>query len=97
MLVQNNMNFKMIKSFILPLFVLLTFNSFFIVNEFEQAIVLQFGKPIGESKTNSGIYFKVPFVQNIIKFEKITFEKKDNPFFPKKINIYFDGKVFKLE
>ena len=64
------MNLKMIKSFILPLFVLLTFNSFFIVNEFEQAIVLQFGKPIGESKTNSGIYFKVPFIQNIIKFEK---------------------------
>ena len=31
---------------------------------------MQFGKPIGESKTNSGIYFKVPFVQNIIKFEK---------------------------
>jgi len=64
------MNFKMIKSFILPLIVLLTFNSFFIVNEYEQAIVLQFGKPIGESKTNSGIYFKVPFIQNIIKFEK---------------------------
>ena len=31
------------------------------------------------------------------KFEKITFEKEEGLFFPKKINIYFDGKVFKLE
>ena len=31
------------------------------------------------------------------KFEKITFEKEGRLFFPKKINIYFDGKVFKLE
>ena len=44
-------------------------NSFFIVNEFDQAIVLQFGKPI-DSKINSGLYFKLPFVQNVIKFEK---------------------------
>ena len=31
------------------------------------------------------------------KFEKITFEKEGRLFFPKKINIYFDGKVFNLE
>ena len=31
------------------------------------------------------------------KFEKINFEKDGELFFPKKINIYFDGKVFKLE
>jgi len=30
-------------------------------------------------------------------FEKLTFEKKDGDFFPIKINIYFDGKIFKLE
>tara|TARA_B110000014_G_scaffold208758_1_gene160097 strand:- start:2244 stop:3113 length:870 start_codon:yes stop_codon:yes gene_type:complete len=43
--------------------------SFFIVNESEQAIVLQFGRPI-DSKMNSGLYFKLPFLQNVIKFEK---------------------------
>ena len=31
------------------------------------------------------------------KFEKITFEKESEFFFPKKINIYFDGRVFRLE
>ena len=29
---------------------MLFMNSFFIINEFEQAIVLQFGKPMGDSK-----------------------------------------------
>ena len=31
------------------------------------------------------------------KFERLTFEKKDGDLLPKKINIYFDGKIFKLE
>ena len=31
------------------------------------------------------------------KFEKLTFEKNDEDFLPYKINIYFDGRVFKLE
>ena len=31
------------------------------------------------------------------KFEKIIFEKKEGDFFPLKINIYFDGRIFRLE
>ena len=31
------------------------------------------------------------------KFEKIIFEKKEGSFFPFKINIYFDGRIFRLE
>lgn len=31
------------------------------------------------------------------KFEKITFEKKDDNLLPQNINIYFDGRIFKLE
>ena len=31
------------------------------------------------------------------KFEKISFEKKEGVFLPTKINIHFDGRVFKLE
>jgi len=61
---------SMIKSIILPGIILLFFNSFFIVNEYEQAIVLQFGKPVGSSKTDAGLYFKIPFIQNIVKFDK---------------------------
>ena len=31
------------------------------------------------------------------KFEQISFEKKDGVLLPTKINIHFDGRVFKLE
>ena len=31
------------------------------------------------------------------KFEQISFEKKDEALLPIKINVHFDGRVFKLE
>ena len=51
-------------------FVIILSNVFYIVNEKEQAIVTQFGKPIGSAKTNSGLYFKIPLIQTILKFDK---------------------------
>ena len=60
---------RIVKILFMPLIIVLIFNSLFIVNEFEQAIVLQFGKPI-DSKIESGLYFKLPFLQNVVKFEK---------------------------
>ena len=62
--------FKFIKIGFIPFILFILMDSFFIINEFEQGIVLQFGKPMGESKTKAGFYFKSPFVQNVIKFEK---------------------------
>ena len=44
-------------------------NSFFILNEKEQAIVTQFGKPVGDSKVSSGLYFKIPLIQTVLKFD----------------------------
>ena len=41
--------------------------SYFYVDQRLQAIVLQFGKPMGAPKTNAGLYFKLPFLQNVIK------------------------------
>ena len=38
----------------LVMIVIIISNSLFIVNEREQAIVTQFGKPVGGSKLNSG-------------------------------------------
>ena len=42
---------------------------FFIVDETNQAIVLQFGNPI-RTIQNPGLYTKIPFIQNLIFFEK---------------------------
>lgn len=45
-------------------------SSAFAVDEAEQAIVLQFGKPIGEPITEPGLHFKMPFVQEARRFDK---------------------------
>ncbi len=41
----------------------------FIVDETEQAIILQFGDPVAIVR-EPGLTFKVPFIQNVIKFDK---------------------------
>jgi modulator of FtsH protease HflC len=43
--------------------------SLYVVNEAEQAIVTQFGKPVGDV-IPPGLHFKLPFVQNVNRFEK---------------------------
>ena len=40
------------------------------INEAEQAIVTQFGKPVGGAVTEAGIHFKIPIIQTVIKFDK---------------------------
>ena len=48
--------------------------SLFVVDETEQAIVLQFGRPIGEPITTAGLNFKIPFIQEVRKFDKRVLE-----------------------
>lgn len=45
-------------------------SSVFILDETQQAIVTQFGKPVGQPRTEPGMNFKVPFVQNVQFFDK---------------------------
>ena len=45
-------------------------SSFFIIDPGKQAIITQFGKPIGEPKTKPGITFKTPFLQKVIFVDK---------------------------
>jgi membrane protease subunit HflC len=42
----------------------------YVVDETEQAIVVQLGEPVGTPKTEPGLYFKKPFVQDIRRFDK---------------------------
>jgi membrane protease subunit HflC len=53
---------------ILGLIVLLS--SAFIVNETEQVIITQFGKPVGDPIVEPGIHFKAPFIQAVHVFDK---------------------------
>ena len=40
------------------------------VDEAEQVVVLQFGDPVGEPVTEPGLHFRMPFVQNVRRFDK---------------------------
>lgn len=49
---------------------LLLFGSAYTVNETEQVILTQFGKPVGGAITNAGLHFKLPFIQEVNRLEK---------------------------
>ena len=45
-------------------------NSLFILDETQQAIVTQFGKPVGGPRTEPGLNFKVPIIHKVQYFDK---------------------------
>ena len=57
-------------SFLLPLIIFLLVGSVYIVHETQQAVIVQFGKPIGGVVDSAGLKFKLPFIQNVIRFDK---------------------------
>lgn len=46
------------------------YNSAFTIDEAEQAIVIQLGKPVGDPITAPGLHFKKPFIQEVRRFDK---------------------------
>lgn len=65
---------------ILAFFVLLCLlTSTFTVKEYEQVVVTQFGRPIGNAITTPGIKFKLPFLQTSNVFEKRFMEWVGDP------------------
>lgn len=50
--------------------VLVLSNSIYILDETQQAIVTQFGRPVGNPRTEPGLNFKVPFLNKVQFFDK---------------------------
>ena len=50
--------------------VAVVYDGFFILKEGQQSMITQFGRPIGEPKTEAGFYFKMPFIQDVNYFDK---------------------------
>ncbi len=46
------------------------YNGVYTIQETEQVIITQFGKPVGEPVISAGLHFKTPFIQEINSFEK---------------------------
>ncbi len=55
---------------IVALFLVLAWSSVYTLDEAEQAIVVQFGRPVGGPITAPGLHFKRPFVQEVRRFDK---------------------------
>jgi membrane protease subunit HflC len=55
---------------ILALLIALVSSSLFVVREGYQVIITQFGRPVGEPYKDAGLYFKIPFIQEIHTFDK---------------------------
>jgi len=52
------------------LIVIILNSALYTLEEGLQAIVLQFGRPVGETVTEAGLHVKLPFVQKVRRFEK---------------------------
>lgn len=42
----------------------------YVVEETDQVIITQFGKPVGDPETEAGLHWKLPFIQDINRIEK---------------------------
>jgi membrane protease subunit HflC len=75
------------------LFVLM--NSIYTVDEVEQAIITQFGKPVGEPVVEAGLKFKVPFIQEVNPIDKRVLEWDGAPSdMPTKDKLYISVDLF---
>ncbi len=66
---MNNKNIPIIL-IIIAIIIILAGNPFYIIEEGKQAIVTQFGEPMGTPTTKAGLHLKIPFIQKITYFEK---------------------------
>jgi len=74
------MNMKTILLIIGVVVILIVIGSFaYIVNETEQVVITQFGKPVGDPIKKPGIHFKIPLIQKANYFDKRFLEWDGSP------------------
>ncbi len=70
-------------------------SSLYTVDEVEQVIITQFGKPVGDPVTEAGLKFKVPFIQEVNPIDKRVLEWDGNPSdMPTKDKLYISVDLF---
>ena len=70
-------------------------SSIYTVSEVEQAIITQFGKPVGAPVTTAGLKVKVPFIQDVNLIDKRVLEWDGNPSdMPTKDKLYVSVDLF---
>jgi modulator of FtsH protease HflC len=66
--VRNALKVPIIILLVAVVFALL--GTFYTLEEGMQAVIVQFGRPVGEPVTEAGLHIKLPFVQEVRRFEK---------------------------
>lgn len=75
--------------------ILLVSNSVYKVDETQQVIITQFGKPVGDAVTTAGLKFKMPFIQEVNPIDKRILEWDGNPSnMPTKDKLYIAVDLF---
>ena len=70
-------------------------SSVYTVSEVQQAIITQFGKPVGEPVTTAGLKFKVPCIQHVNPIDRRILEWDGNPSdMPIKDKLYISVDLF---
>ena len=70
-------------------------SSIYTVNEVEQMIITQFGKPVGAPVTSAGLKMKLPFIQEVNPIDKRVLEWDGNPSdMPTKDKLYISVDLF---
>ena len=70
-------------------------NAIYTVNEVQQIIVTQFGKPVGDPVTTAGLKMKVPFIQEVNPIDKRVLEWDGAPSdMPTKDKLYISVDLF---
>lgn len=52
------------------LIIIVLSSAMYVVHEWEQVVITQFGDPVGDPIVDSGLHFKSPFTQKVNRFEK---------------------------
>ena len=61
---------------ILFIMVILVGSAAFVVDETEQVVITQFGKPVGDPIKEAGLHFRIPFIQEANFFPKNLLQKE---------------------
>lgn len=83
-------------SLVLAGFALFILNgTLYTIGEIEQVIITQFGKPVGQPKTDAGLQIKLPFIQEVNRIDKRILEWDGSPSdMPTKDKLYISVDLF---
>ena len=66
---MKNLKYAFMIGFLL-LATIVVLNTFYIIDETEQVVITQFGKPIGDPIKKAGLHMKSPFIEEVNRFDK---------------------------